>query len=113
MIDNNPHFNTDYNALCSELREMREQQEQFYFRDVDRKFEECESTKKKNKKKTLQQEMAGELSALNAYDLNANLIGSVKNPDLLRRESNDSIVTIIAILVFGSLVAIATYFLTH
>ena len=32
MIDNYPH-DRDYNALCAELREMREQKERLYFRD--------------------------------------------------------------------------------
>jgi hypothetical protein len=50
MIDNYPQ-DRDYNALCSELREMREQKERFYYRDEALNRPSEPPTKRKRSKK--------------------------------------------------------------
>jgi hypothetical protein len=50
MIDNYPQ-DRDYNALCSELREMREQKERLYFRDEALNRPSEPPTKRKRSKK--------------------------------------------------------------
>jgi hypothetical protein len=110
MTDQNP---MDYNATVAELRNIREQQENFYFRDIERKFEEAESTKKKKRTKEKEDELGIEFRRHNIHRLNDNLIDSISNRQELEKDTTELIVAVLAILTFCVLIATATYLLTR
>lgn len=87
MIDNYPQ-DRDYNALCAELREMREQKERLYFRDEALNRPD-EIIKKQPKQSNCPSMPSIDIDAVSIQDMNQFAVNSLKSKPQPTSSSSD------------------------